>query len=193
MAKLIYPINMSLDGFMEDSTGNFNWSVPDNETFNAWTDFQRSIGIEIYGRRMYETMVYWETANAQTIKDFENPAQLEAMVEFANLWRMSDKIVYSHTLDEVSSAKTKLEHEFEADAIQNLKDTSKANLTISGPNLAFQAMHMGLVDELYLHVHPINLGSGKSALPENLCMKLELIHEQRFNSGVVQLHYRVLE
>lgn len=192
MAKLIYPMNMSLDGYIEDENGNFDWSIPDDDIFTFWTDFQRTVGTDIYGRRMYETMVYWETANAQTITDSENSKQLAAMVEFAQLWQKGKKIVYSQTLQEVSSARTRLKHEFDPEVIQKLKETEQYDLTISGPNLAFQAMRMGLVDECYLVVYPIILGGGKKALPNNLRMKLELINEHRFESGTVHLHYRVM-
>ncbi len=192
MAKLIYPMNMSLDGYMEDASGKFDWTITDDETLAFWTEFRRSIGTDIYGRKMYETMVYWETVTPQTFSDFENENQAESMSEFAQLWQKTDKVVYSQTLQDVSSAKTRLDREFNPDAIRELKESSKAHMTISGPNLAFQAMQVGLVDELYLVVHPINVGGGKRALPDNLLMQLKLLAERHFTSGAVHLHYRVI-
>lgn len=192
MAKLIYPINVSLDGYMEDKNGNLEWSISDDEIFTFWTDFQRPIGTYLYGRRMYESMVYWETDQPQTLSNFAGDNQPEMMSEFAQIWQNAEKIVYSRTLQEVSSAKTRIDHEFDPDAIRKLKESSKANITINGPNLANQAMSMGLIDECHLLVHPIILGGGKRALPDNLRMRLELLSERHFKSGVVHLHYRMM-
>jgi dihydrofolate reductase len=186
MAKLIYPINVSLDGYMEDERGNIEWSISDDEEFAFWTDFQRPIGTYLYGRRMYESMVYWETASA---KKGDQP---EEMREFAQIWRAAEKIVYSRTLQAVSSARTRIEREFDPDAIRRLKESSEADITIGGPELAGQAMSAGLIDECHLLVNPIVLGGGKRALPDNLRMRLELLGERRFRSGVVHLHYRVI-
>jgi dihydrofolate reductase len=186
MAKLIYPINVSLDGYMEDERGNIEWTTSDDEVFAFWTDFQRPIGTYLYGRRMYESMVYWETASA---KKGDEP---EVMREFAQIWRAAEKIVYSRTLQAVSSARTRIEREFDPDAIRRLKESSEADITIGGPELAGQAMSAGLIDECHLLVNPIVLGGGKRALPDNLRMRLELLGERRFRSGVVHLHYRVI-
>jgi dihydrofolate reductase len=186
MAKLIYPINVSLDGYMEDERGNIEWSISDDEVFAFWTDFQRPIGTYLYGRRMYESMVYWETASA---KKGDQP---EEMREFAQIWRAAEKIVYSRTLQAVSSARTRIEREFDPDAIRRLKESSDADITIGGPELAGQAMSAGLIDECHLLVNPIVLGGGKRALPDNLRMRLELLGERRFRSGVVHLHYHVI-
>ena len=186
MAKLIYPINVSLDGYIEDERGNLDWSISDDEVFKFWLDFQRPIGTYLYGRRMYESMVYWETASA---KSGDQP---EAMREFAEIWRAAEKIVYSRTLQAVSSEKTRIEREFDPDAIRRLKEASEADITIGGPGLAGQAMSAGLIDECHLLVNPIVLGGGKRALPNNLRIWLELLGERRFRSGVVHLHYRVI-
>lgn len=191
MAKLIYPINVSLDGYMEDESGNLEWSISDDEIFSFWTDFQRSIGTYLYGRRMYESMVYWETAKPQTPSNFASGDQPESMSEFARIWQKADKIVYSRTLQDASSAKTRIENELNPDAIRKLKEASSADITIGGPKLAKQAMSMGLVDEIHLLVHPIILGGGKRALPDNLSMQLQLLSERRFESGVVHLHYSI--
>ncbi|SDC16142.1 Dihydrofolate reductase [Paenibacillus sp. UNCCL117] len=185
MAKLIYAGNVSLDGYMEDGSGHMDWTISDDETYAFWTDFQRAIGTYVYGRRMYETMVYWETAGA-------SGDQPEVKREFAQIWRAAEKIVYSRTLQAVSSARTRLEREFDPDAIRRLKESSEADITISGPELAGQAMSAGLVDECHLLLNPIVLGRGKRAWPETLCMQLELLGERRFRSGIVHLHYRVI-
>jgi len=185
MAKLIYAANISLDGYMEDEGGNIDWTISDNETYAFWTDFQRSISTYVYGRRLYETMVYWETAST-------SGDQPEVKREFAQIWQAAEKIVYSQTLQAVSSARTRLEREFDPDAIRRLKESVGADITISGPELTGQAMSAGLVDECHLLLNPIVLGGGKRALPDNLPMRLELLGERRFRSGVVHLHYRVI-
>lgn len=192
MAKLIYPINMSLDGYIEDKNGNLEWSTSDDEIFSFWTDFQRSIGTYLYGRRMYESMVYWETEKPQTPSNFASGDQPETMSEFARIWQSAEKIVYSQTLQEVSSAKTRIEREFNPESIRYLKEFLKADITIGGPNLAAQAIRMGLVDECHLLIHPIILGGGKQALLHNLHMQLELLSERTFESGVVHLQYRMI-
>jgi len=185
MAKLIYPVNVSLDGYMEDERGDLDWSISDDETYAFWTDFQRTIGTYLYGRRMYESMVYWETADA-------GGDQPEARREFAQIWRAAEKIVYSRTLPAASSAKTRIEREFDPDAVRRLKESSGADMTIGGPELAARAMSAGLIDECHLLLNPIVLGGGKRALPDNLRVRLELLGERRFRSGVVHLHYRVI-
>lgn len=186
MAKLIYPINVSLDGYMEDERGNIDWTISDGETYAFWTGFQRTIGTYLYGRRMYESMVYWETADAGG----ERP---EDAREFARIWRAAEKIVYSGTLPTASSAKTRIERAFDPDAIRRLKRTSRADITIGGPDLAGQAMSAGLIDECHLLLNPIVLGGGKRAFPDNLRTRLELLVERPFRNGVVHLHYRVID
>jgi dihydrofolate reductase len=191
MAKLIYPINVSLDGYMEDEQGNLEWSISDDEVFAFWTDFQRPIGTYLYGHRMYESMVYWETANPQTPINYSSGDQPDVMREFAQIWQAAEKIVYSRTLQTASSDRTRIERDFDPHAIRRLKESSGADITIGGPELAGQAMSAGLIDECHLILNPIILGRGKRALPDNLRMRLELIGERRFQCGVVQLHYRV--
>lgn len=185
MAKLIYAANLSLDHYIEDERGNLEWSISNEETYAFWTDFQRTIGTYLYGRRMYESMVYWETAKI-------SGDQSEKVREFAQIWQAAEKIVYSRTLQAVSSAKTRIEREFDPDAIRRLKESSRADITIGGPELAGWAMNAGLIDEFHLLLNPIVLGKGKRALPDNLRMRLELLGEHRFRSGVVHLHYRVI-
>ncbi|RED55133.1 dihydrofolate reductase family protein [Cohnella lupini] len=185
MAKLKYAANVSLDGYIEDEQGNFDWTISDNEMYAFWTEFERPIGTYLYGRRIYETMVYWETASA-------GGDQPEVVRDFAQIWRATEKIVFSRTLEAVSSARTRIEREFDPDRIRRLKESSGADLTINGPELAGQAMSAGLIDECHLLVNPIVLGGGKRALPDNLRMQLDLLGEHRFQCGVVHLHYRVI-
>lgn len=191
MAKLIYATNLSLDWYIEDELGNIEWAISDDEEFAFWTDFLRPIGTYLYGRRLYESMVYWETASA----DGDQPEAMhrpEAMREFSQIWRAAEKIVCSRTLQAVSSARTRIEREFDPDAIRRLKESSRADITIGGAEIAGQAMSAGLIDECHLLLNPIVLGGGKQALPDNLRMRLELLGERRFRSGVVHLHYRVI-
>lgn len=192
MAKLIYPINVSLDGYMEDESGNLEWSISDDEIFAFWTDFQRSIGTYLYGRRMYKSMVYWETEDPRTPANFAGGEQPKAMQQFAQIWQSADKVVYSRTLEGVSSDKTRIEREFNPDTIRQLKKSLSRDITISGADLAGQAMRAGLIDECHLLIHPIILGEGKQALPNNLRLQLKLVSEHRFRSGVVHLHYLIM-
>ncbi|WP_317259124.1 dihydrofolate reductase family protein [Paenibacillus sp. J5C2022] len=182
---MIYAANISLDGYIEDERGNIEWTISDDETYAFWTDFQRSIGTYLYGRRMHESMVYWETAST-------SDDQPEVRREFAQIWRAAEKIVYSRTLQAESSARTRIEREFDHNAIRRLKESSGADITIGGPELAGQAMSAGLVDECHLLLNPIVLGGGKRAFSDNLRMRLELLGERRLRSGVVHLHYRVI-
>jgi dihydrofolate reductase len=186
MAKLIYSVIASLDGYVEDERGEFDWAAPDDEVLAFVNDLERPIGTYLYGRRMYETMVYWETAGTD--------APQSAMDrDFAEIWRAAEKIVFSRTLQMASSARTRIEREFEPDAIRRLIETSRADLTVGGAELAGQAMRVGLVDECQLLLVPIIVGGGKRALPGDVLARLELLDERRFEGGVVHLRYRVLE
>jgi dihydrofolate reductase len=185
MARLIYSAIASLDGYVEDAEGRFEWAAPDEEVFAFVNELERPIGTYLYGRRMYETMAYWETAGAVDTLD-------PASQEFAALWRRADKLVYSRTISKVSTARTRLESEFSPGDIRRLKDASAHDLTVGGPELAAQAMVAGLVDECHLLLHPILVGGGKRALPDSVQARLELVSERRFRSGVVHLHYMVL-
>jgi len=184
MAKLIYSALASLDGYVEDEQGNFDWTAPDQEVHGFVNELERPIGTYLYGRRMYETMVYWETVST----DGERSV---ASREFAELWRAAEKVVYSRTLETVSSARTHIEREFDPDAIRRLKESSPSDITVGGAELAGQAIAEGLVDECHLLLGPVLVGAGKRALPANVHAELELLDERRFRSGVVHLHYRV--
>jgi dihydrofolate reductase len=184
MARLMYSAIASLDGYVEDEAGNFDWAAPDGEVHAFVNDLERPIGTYLYGRRMYETMVFWEGVNTGT----DQPAVTR---DFAEIWRAAEKIVYSRTLQTASSARTRIERDLDPDAVRRLKETSKADITIGGAELAGQALALGLVDECHLFLGPIVVGGGKRALPDNIRMQLELLDERRFRSGVVHLRYRV--
>jgi dihydrofolate reductase len=181
MAKLIYSAIASLDGYVADDDGNFDWAAPDEDVHSFVNDLERPVGTYLYGRRMYEVMSYWETAD--TLVD--QPA-----IDFAEIWKAADKIVYSKTLEDVSSARTRIERDFDAEAIRQLKASAERDLSVGGPELAAQAIKAGLVDEYQLFLTPIMVGGGKQALPDGVRMELELLDERRFGSGTVYLRYR---
>jgi dihydrofolate reductase len=183
MAKLIYAVIASLDGYVEDAEGRFDWAMPDEEVFAFINDLERPIGTYLYGRRMYETMVFWETVGTEG----EPPVSQD----FAGIWRAAEKIVYSRALQTVASARTRLEREFDRDAVQRIKLSAGADLAVGGAHLAGHAIGAGLVDECHLFLCPIVVGGGKRALPDDVRAQLELLDNRRFRHGVVHLHYRV--
>ncbi len=184
MAKLIYSAITSLDGYVADEDGNFDWAVPDEEVHHFVNELERPVGTYLYGRRMYEVMVYWETASP-TLAD-----QAPFMRDFAGIWQAADKVVYSTTLEKTSSARTRIERAFDRDAVRQMKADAERDISVGGPNLAAQAIKAGLVDEFHLFVTPIVVGGGLRALPEGVLVDLELLDERRFNNGVVHLHHR---
>ena len=183
MANLIYMANMSLDGYTEDKDGKYDWTEPSEDLFKFITDLVRAMHTHLYGRRMYQTMMLWET-------DPNLAAQSPPMRDFAEIWQAADKIVYSRTLESTSTRKTKLERTFDPQAIRQLKAAGEHDLLIGGPELAAHAFRAGLIDECHLFVAPTLLGGGKSALPDNVRMELELLAEHRFRNGTVFLRYR---
>ena len=184
MAKLIYLTNLSLDGYIEDEHGAFDWGPPDDDLLAAYTALLRSVGTFLYGRRLYEMMAVWETDRALA-------EQSDLRADFASAWQAADKVVYSTTLTAVSTATTRLERDFDPDAVRELKTAATSDLTIGGANLAARAMAAGLVDEYQLFVWPVIVGGGKPALPAGIRTNLELLDDHRFDNGVVQLHYRI--
>ncbi len=182
MAKLIYSTITSLDCFVEDSNGGFDWAEPDEEVFSFVNDLERPIGTYLYGRRMYETMVYWETASTQ-------PNQSAVEQDFTDIWRAADKIVYSTTLTTATSTKTRIERDFNVAVIAKLKETAQHDLCVGGSNLASQALEAGLVDEIQLFLTPILVGSGKPAFPIATHLPLELLEQRLFRCGVVFLRF----
>ena len=182
-AKLIYSAITSLDGYVADVNGNFDWAAPDEELHTFVNDLERPVGTYLYGRRMYEVMVYWEA---------EPPADQPQFVrDFAEIWRSADKIVYSKTLQTVSSARTRIERDFDPESVRQMKATAGRDLTVGGPDLADQAIRAGLVDEFQLFVAPVVIGGGKQSLRNDVRLGLELVDERRFASGVVHLRYRI--
>jgi dihydrofolate reductase len=184
MAKLIYSAIASLDGYIEDEQGKFDWGAPDAEVLAFISDLERPVGTYLYGRRMYETMVFWETASTGDDQSAEDR-------DFTQIWRAAEKIVYSRTLQTVSSERTRIERDFAPDAIRELTRSSDADLTVGGAELAGEALRAGLVDECQLLLAPIIVGGGKPALPEGVLARLELLDDRRFAGGVVHLRYRV--
>jgi len=183
MAKLIYSTITSLDGYVADEEGDFDWAAPDEEVHAFVNDLERKVGTYLYGRRMYEVMRYWETAH--TLTD-----QPPFMRDYAQIWRAADKVVYSTTLETVSSARTRIERDFDPEVIRRMKERAERDISVGGPDLAAQALEAGLVDELHLFVAPIVVGGGKRSLAENVRLELELLDERRFEGGMVHLHYR---
>jgi dihydrofolate reductase len=181
VGRLIYSAITSLDLYVEDESGEFDWAAPDDEVFAFVTELERPIGTYLYGRRMYETMAYWEAAGDDSA----------ATREFADVWSAADKIVYSRTLEAPSSAQTRIEREFDPAAIRRLKQSSAGDITIGGAELAGEALAAGLVDECRLLLVPVLIGGGKRALPDGVRVQLELLDEHRFRSGVVYLRYGV--
>jgi dihydrofolate reductase len=184
MSKLIYSAIASLDGYVADEKGNFDWAMPDEEVFTFVNDLERPVGTYLYGRRMYETMVYWETAQL----DSSQPRLLQ---DFTQLWQAADKIVYSTTLEVASSARTRIERAFDPVTIGQMKAASSHDLTVGGPGLAAQAVKAGLVDEFQFFLSPAVIGAGNALLPSNVRVDLELLDERRFGNGTVYLSYRV--
>jgi len=182
MAKLIYSAIASLDGYVADRNGNFDWAEPDEEVHAFVNDLQRSVGTYLFGRRMYEVMVAWEGMQTSDQPDF--------VQDFAEIWRSADKIVYSSTLERVSSARTRLERHFDPEAVGQMKARLTQDMTVGGPGLAAHAFKAGLVDECQFLIAPIIVGDGTRSLPRDVLLKLKLQDQRRFKNGTVYLHYR---
>ncbi len=180
MGKLIYSAIASLDGYVEDGRGSFDWAAPDEEVHAFVNELERPVGTYLYGRRMYETMVYWET------DEDDDPVAHD----YGEIWRAADKVVYTRTLTTVSSARTRIERDFDAAAVRQMKESSPADLTVGGAELGGRAIAEGLVDECQLLLAPVLVGGGKRALPAGVRADLELLDERRFASGFVFLRYR---
>lgn len=184
MARLIYAAITSLDGYVEDEDGKFDWAMPDEEVHAFVNELERPVGTHLYGRRMYETMVFWESPP-------DLAGQPAFVRDFAEIWQAADKIVYSRTLPTASGARTRIERDFDPEAVRRLKATAARDLTVGGPELAAQAIEAGLVDEYHLFLVPVAVGGGKRSLPgDRVRVNLELLDERRFRSGTVYLRYR---
>ncbi len=184
MGSLIYATIGSLDGYIEDRDAKFDWAAPDEEVHRFVNELERPVGTYLYGRRMYEVMVFWETAH--TLAD-----QPDFSREFAEIWQAAEKVVYSKTLEAVSSARTRIERDFEPAAVRRMKAAAGRDISVGGPNLASQAIRAGLLDEYHVFVVPIVVGGGKRSLPDDVRIELELLDERRFGNGMVYLRYRV--
>lgn len=184
MARLVYSAIASLDGYVADEDGSFDWARPDAEVHAFVNELERPVGTYLYGRKLYDTMVFWETASSSD--DESGPER-----DFAQIWRSADKIVYSRSLDVVSSTRTRIERAFDPCAIRDLKASAAQDIGVGGPELAGQAIRAGLVDELHLLVTPVVVGGGTAWLPDDVRVDLDLLDERRFGGGVVHLHYRV--
>ncbi len=183
MTKLIYMAITSLDGYIEDTDGRFEWAAPDEEVHAFVNDLERPVATYLYGRRMYETMVSWETAGGREASAVSR--------DYAEIWRAAEKIVYSRTLHAASSSRTRIDRDFSPDVIRALKSASGSDIAIGGSELAGHAIAAGLVDEYQLFLNPVVVGGGKRALPDSVRAELELLNERRFKSGVVYLQYRI--
>ena len=184
MARLIYSAITSLDGYVADQDGNFDWAAPDEELHTFVNHLEQPVGSYLYGRRMYEVMVYWESAHTLA-------GRPPFVRDFTRIWQAADKIVYSRTLASVSSARTRIERDFDPEAIRRMKATARRDITVGGPDLAAHAIEAGLVDDCHLFLTPIVVGGGKRAFPGDVRQKLELLEERRFGNGTVHLHYRL--
>ena len=182
MGSLVYTGLVSLDGYFVDAAGNFDWAAPDPEVHAFVNDLERPVGTHLYGRRLYEVMLAWETMDTT-----DEPGEIE---DYATLWRGADKVVYSTTLPSVSSARTRIEREFDADAVRRLKDETVGRISIGGPTLAAHAVRAGLVDEFHVFVSPVIVGGGTRYLPHDAHLELQLDDERRFDNGVVYSGYR---
>jgi dihydrofolate reductase len=183
MGNLTYAAITSLDGYVADADGKWDWSMPDEEVHAAVNDLAREAGTALYGRRMYEVLVAWET--------WDTAGEPPAVQDYARIWHATDKVVYSTTLESASSARTRVEPAFDPDAVRALKASADRDLAIGGPTLAAEALRAGLVDDLHLFMSPVIVGGGTPALPDGLRLDLRLVDERRFANGVVHLHYRV--
>jgi dihydrofolate reductase len=179
MAKLVYSAIASLDGYVADTDGNFDWSAPDAEVHTFINDLERPIGTYLYGRRMYEVMAAWET--------IDDPQPVTR--DFAEIWRGADKVVYSTTLTQPSTERTRIEHEFDPESIRQMKASAERDISVGGAGLAGAAIRAGLVDDWHVFLSPVVVGGGTAWLPEDVHVELELLDQRRFANGVVYLHY----
>ena len=184
MSRLLFAALASLDGYMADEDGNFDWAVPDAEEHQFVNDLQRDVGLHLYGRRMYEVLVAWETMELEGEPDW--------IADFARIWRSADKVVYSSSLPEVFSERTRIERTFDPEAVRRLKQADGPDMLIGGPTLAARAFEAGIVDEVHLFVAPVIVGAGLRALPADVRLDLELMDERRFGNGVAHLGYRLV-
>ena len=183
MPRLIYSMLTSLDGYVADENGNFDWAAPDEEVHAVINQMARSVGTFLLGRRMYDVLVAWET--------MDTAGEPQVIKDFASIWRAADKIVYSRTLEKVASARTRIERNFDPATVERLKESSARDISIGGPDLAGQALRAGLVDECHLYLMPVTVGGGTRCIPDGVRTKLELLDERRSANGVLEVRYHV--
>jgi dihydrofolate reductase len=183
VGRLGYSVICSLDGYVADADGKFDWAEPDEEVHAFVNDLERPVGTYLYGRRMYETLAVWQTLGGAGQPDVET--------DFAEIWRAADKVVYSTTLAEVSTPRTRLERTFDPEQVRALTAASARDVSVGGPGLAAAAIRAGLVDDFHLFLNPVVVGGGTRALPDDVRLDLELVDEHRFGNGVVHLHHRI--
>jgi dihydrofolate reductase len=186
VARLVYSALTSLDGYVVDADGSFDWAAPDDEVHAFVNDLERPVGTYLYGRRMYDVMSVW-----QDMAPDDEPGDSQVTRDFAGIWRAADKVVFSRTLDEVRTPRTRLERELDPERVRDLVVTADRDVSVGGPTLAAEALRAGLVEELHQFLNPVVVGGGTPWLPGGLRLDLELLDERRFRSGVVHLHHRV--
>ncbi len=185
MGRLLYLAITSLDGYVADDQGRYDWAMPDDEVFGFVNDFERPVGTYLYGRRLYQEMAGWETAHTRA-------GQSPLALDFARIWQRADKVVYSRSLQAAATARTRIERNFDPEAVRLLKARADRDMTVGGAGLAGEAIKAGLVDECHLVISPVVVGGGKAALPGRVRVRLELLNQRRFGNGVVHLHYRIV-
>ena len=185
MAKLIYAALTSLDGYVADEHGKFDWARPNEEVHGFVNDLERPVGTHLYGRRMYEVLRAWESPDTFA-------GHSPYLQDYAQIWQAADKVVYSRSLEAVSTARTRLERDFDPGSVRQMKARADRDITVGGPVLAAEAIRAGLVDEIHLIICPVLVGGGKKALPGDVRLRLDLQDERRFGNGVIHLHYRVV-
>jgi dihydrofolate reductase len=185
VGRLLYLAIMSLDGYVADDQGRYDWARPDDEVFGFVNDLERPVGTHLYGRRLYQEMVGWETIDT-------GAGQSPLMLDFARIWQAAGKVVYSRSLEAVSTARTRIERNFDPEAVRQMKARADRDITVGGATLAGEAIKAGLVDEYHLVISPVVVGGGLRALPGQVRVQLELLDERRFGNGVVHLHYRIV-
>jgi dihydrofolate reductase len=186
VGRLVYSAITSLDGYVADESGSFDWAAPDDEVHRFVNDQERAVGTYLYGRRMYDVMTFWQDADLAEVDD------TDVGVEYAHIWRAADKVVFSRTLEAVTTPRTRLESSFDAEAVRRLVLDTDRDVSIGGPTLAAEALRAGLVDDVHLFLNPVVVGGGTPALPTGVRLTLELVDEHRFSGGVVHLHHRVV-
>jgi dihydrofolate reductase len=182
MARLVYAVLASLDGYVADEAGNFDWAAPGEDVHRFINELERSVGTYLFGRRLYEIMAVW-----QDFPDIEQ--EPEVIGEYAAIWQSADKIVYSETLAAVTTPKTRLDRSFDPQSVRAMVTDQEQDVSIGGPTLASHALRAGIVDDIHLFIVPHIVGGGTPCWPAGLPLQLDLAEQERFSDGTVYLHY----